>query len=377
MSRFLFVLSALLLTACQEPAIEKTGQTGQMEQIAVSADGRGFVSLPSRRLFHPWGNNYGNTGRLIEDYWDSEWPTIVQDFQEMKSMGANVTRVHLQFGKFMLGPNKLNPDALDKLARLLRLAEETGLYLDITGLACYRKADAPGWYDALTESERWQAQARFWEGVAAQCANSPAIFCYDLINEPIVAGGKRKPGDWYSGAFGSLNFIQFVNLDQAGRSREKVARQWIGAMTRAIHKYDGQHLITVGMLPATKNWGFFSGFLPKADAPALDFISIHIYPESGKVKEALAMLRKCAVGKPVVIEETFPLSCSASELKEFLLGSRRYACGWIGHYNGEPIGQLEVLRQSGKMTTEQSAWLAWLQLFREMGPTMAPSTGAL
>ena len=29
-------------------------------------------------------------------------------------------------------------------------------------------------------------QARFWEAVAATCRNRPAVFCYDLMNEPIV-----------------------------------------------------------------------------------------------------------------------------------------------------------------------------------------------
>jgi hypothetical protein len=341
-----------------------------MEQITVSSDKRGFVCVPSGRIFHPWGNNYGNHGRLIEDYWNSGWPVVIHDFQEMKGMGANVARVHLQFGKFMLNANQLDPAALDKLARLLRLAEESGLYLDITGLACYRKADVPAWYDTLSDSERWQAQAKFWEGIAAECANSPAIFCYDLINEPIVAGGKRKSGDWYAGELGGLNFIQFINLDQSGRSREKIGRQWIKSMTRAIRQHDQRHLITLGMLPPAKEGGAFSGFPPRTDAPALDFISVHIYPEAGKVNEALATLQQCVVGKPVVIEETFPLTCSASELKEFLLGSRRCACGWIGHYNGETIGELEALRQSGKITAQQSEWLDWLQLFREMGAAM-------
>ena len=90
----------------------------------------------------------------------------------MKGMGANVARVHLQFGKFMLNANQLDPAALDKLARLLRLAEESGLYLDITGLACYRKADVPAWYDTLSDSERWQAQAKFWEGLPP---NAPTV----------------------------------------------------------------------------------------------------------------------------------------------------------------------------------------------------------
>jgi hypothetical protein len=67
------------------------------------------------------------------------------------------------------------------------LAEQTGLYLDLTGLGCYHKQDVPQWYDKLTEQDRWAAQAVFWETVAKTCAHSPAIFCYDLLSE------SRKP----------------------------------------------------------------------------------------------------------------------------------------------------------------------------------------
>ena len=49
---------------------------------------------------------------------------------------------------------------------LVRLAEETGLYLDVTGLGCYHRGDVPAWYDALDEAARWDVQARFWSAVA-------------------------------------------------------------------------------------------------------------------------------------------------------------------------------------------------------------------
>jgi hypothetical protein len=186
------VITAILLSlAALEP--------GRLEPIRIAADARGFVLVPSGRPFTPWGLNYGNAGRLVEDYWEAEWPTIVKDFRDMKSLGANVVRCHLQFGKFMDSADRPNPKALDRLGRLLRLAEETGVYLDPTGLGCYRKADVPAWYDGLTEETRWAAQARFWGAVAACCAASPAVFCYDLMNEPVVPGSKRNPGDWYSG----------------------------------------------------------------------------------------------------------------------------------------------------------------------------------
>src|SRR5207253_944698 len=126
------------------------------DSIGVSLDGRGFQFLASKEEFRPWGVNYGHAG-LIEDFWTHDWPRVVDDFREMRQLGANVARVHLQFGKFMTALDRPNPAALAQLSRLLRLAEETGIYLDLTGLGSYRPADVPQWYDALDEPARWSA----------------------------------------------------------------------------------------------------------------------------------------------------------------------------------------------------------------------------
>jgi len=339
-----------------------------MERIVVDKAGHGFVLEKSRREFHPWGLNYGNHGRLIEDFWNSEWSTVETDFTEMKRIGANVVRVHLQFGKFMIAADRANSKELDRLAKLLDLAERTGIYLDLTGLACYRTADVPGWYDALSQSDRWKAQGAFWEAVADRCRESPAVFCYDLMNEPFVPGGPRKPGDWYSGhLLGGYDFIQFVTLDPAGRPREDVARDWTRKMAKAVRRKDPSRLVTVGLLPWSKEWGFLSGFVPEKIAPDIDFISVHIYPEKGKVDGAVEVLKKFAVGKPVVIEETFPLACGIDELKSFIERSPQ-ASGWLGHYDGQSPQELSRLRDEGKLTLGQAMYLDWLRLFEKLGP---------
>jgi hypothetical protein len=66
------------------------------EWIRVSKDKQGFVLAASGRRFVPWGFNYDRDYkfRLLEDYWEAEWPTVVEDFREMKQLGANVVRVH-------------------------------------------------------------------------------------------------------------------------------------------------------------------------------------------------------------------------------------------------------------------------------------------
>ena len=78
----------------------------QLKFVHISKDGKDFTLEPSGGKFTPWGFNYDHDakGRLIEDYWDTEWDAIKGDFAEMKALGANVVRVHLQFGKFMARP---------------------------------------------------------------------------------------------------------------------------------------------------------------------------------------------------------------------------------------------------------------------------------
>jgi hypothetical protein len=354
------LLACLAVWTCPGPAFP-----AGLEWVRVGKDHKSFVRAASGRRFVPWGFNYDHDakGRLIEDYWEDEWHLIEKHFHDMKRLGANVVRIHLQVGQFMAGPDRPNDRALARLARLVKLAEKERLYLDLTGLGCYHKKDVPAWYDALAERQRWQVQARFWQAVAGRCAASPAVFCYDLMNEPIVPGGRRKPGDWLGPAFAGKHFVQFISLDPAGRARPAVARAWIKTLSAAIHKVDRRHLITVGLVSwSLDRPGLTSGFVPGEVGGDLDFLAVHLYPDRGKVDEALRTLAGFAVGKPVLIEETFPLRCSPEELEKFLAGSRKSACGWLGFYWGTPPEELRRSKVLGDVLT-----LAWLDLFVRQG----------
>jgi len=333
-----------------------------MEWVRVADDGRSFVLAESGRPFVPWGFNYDHDGdgRLIEDYWEKEWARVEEDFREMKGLGANVVRIHLQFGKFMDAPDRPNRAALERLGRLIALAQRLGLYLDLTGLGCYHKQDVPPWYDGLSEKDRWDAQARFWEAVAGVCKDSPAVFFYDLMNEPVVPGGKNKRDDWLGPAFAGKHFVQFITLDAAGRERPDIARQWVDRLTAAIRRHDRRHLITVGLVPwSLDRPGLTSGFVPQKIAGPLDFVCVHIYPTRGKVDEALDTLRGFSVGKPVVIEETFPLRCGIEELEQFIDKSRKHAAGWIGFYWGKTPEEYRRGETIADAITRQ--WLEYFQ----------------
>lgn len=332
-----------------------------MEFVRISPDHHGFALATSHRPFIPWGNNYAVNRLVVGGGGAVDWARIARDFDDFKKMRANVARIHLQVPHFMDGPQNPSAHALAELSHLLRLAAHKGIYLDVTGLASYNIHDRAAWYDALSEKKRWAAQACFWSAVSKTCAKSPAVFCYDLINEPVI-GGNPKTG-WYAGRMGDYEFVQTLSFNPDHQPQAEIARKWTRLMISAIRQNDSVHPITIGMLPA---WGV----PPKAVAPMLDFIAVHIYPQAGKVPAALETLKRFEFGKPIVIEETFPLSCGVNDERDFLLKSRGLAAGWLGQYPEQTPDQLLALQRAGKITLPQSMYLAWIQLFQQIGPEM-------
>lgn len=350
----LFAMLALLA----RPAIA-------LEPVRLSRDGQSFVLAGSGQPFRVWGVNYdhdstGENGRLLEDYWYDEWETVCADFREMRDLGANVVRIHLQLGRFMSGPDKADEKSLAQLRRVLALAEETGLYLDLTGLGCYHKADTPPWYDAMDAPARWQVQARFWTAIARTCRESPAVFCYDLMNEPVI-GGKKEDG-WLTGELGGKYFVQRIAFDPAPRTNIEVAKEWVTLLTTAIRAEDRAHLITVGVIPWAHVW---PGAKPVFYAPeiigAFDFVSIHLYPGKGGVEKALTAMAVYDLGKPLVIEETFPLNCSLEEMDEFLKKSRSRAEGYVSFYWGRTIDELSAAAEKKPVAGLLAKWLTYFR----------------
>lgn len=334
------------------------GRAAEMPRIELSADGQRFELADSDTQFIPWGHNYASTDLL--ERLEADPQRVAREFQEMKAAGTTVARVHPELPRILTGPGQANPRAVSQLRQLLETAEQSGIYLKITGLAAYRIADRLEWYDTLPEAERWQTQAFFWETVAATCAQSPAVFAYDLVNEP-AAVGKVEDG-WYTGRMGDVEFCQRLSLTPGDRTAGDIFRDWTRQMVAAIDKHDPQRLITLGMLPFPTAY--------QSTVEHLDFVSPHLYPETGKVEQELELLKRFDWGKPIVIGETFPLKSGVADLRQFLLESRPWADGWLGHW---PDTSPEVLAQrkaAGEATIHDAIWLSWVELFRELGPEM-------
>ena len=334
--RLCWIVTLGLLIAA--PAVAEDLKRPAMPRVKVSEDGKKFVLDGTKKPFVPWGFNYlGVVDQLAEDDWDTAagWERIEKDFREMKKLGANVVRWHLQFETFMDAPDKPKAAQLARLKKLLELARDTGLYLDLTGLNCFRLKRIPDWYDKLSETDRWTAQAKFWGAIAETCGGHPAVFCYDLINEPVIGEPKAMEHPWVTGELGGFHFVQRICNKPAGRNSNEIAEAWVKLLVTEIRKHDSETLVTVGVIPWAFVWEkakpvFYS---PNA-AKHLDFVSIHVYPTSKGLEKEKKALAVYDIGKPLVIEETFPLACRISELDQFIDASADRVDGWIAHYFG-------------------------------------------
>src|SRR5436189_1298264 len=131
----------------------KPKSSPRLDPLRVNARHTGFVGAGSRHPFTAWGFNWGGPG----EYRDLD--AVEDRFSEMRSLGANTVRIHLQFADLMESPTRPSGPALAHLASILDIAERQRLYLDISGNEVWLPATAPHWYDSLAESARWAAQA--------------------------------------------------------------------------------------------------------------------------------------------------------------------------------------------------------------------------
>ena len=171
---------------------------------------------------------------------------------------------------------------------------------------------------------------------------------------------RRRPSG-SAGEFGGKYFVQRITLDLAGRTQQQVAKAWVDQLVTAIRSTDDRHLITVGVIPWVQ---FFPQakplFYSREVAENLDFASVHFYPETGKIDQALTALAVYDIGKPLVIEEMFPLKCSAAELEEFIERSRATAVA-----GSASTGARRPKNTAGQTRLSDALTLGWLELFQK------------
>ena len=114
-------------------------------------------------------------------------------------------------------------------------------------------------------------------------------------------------------------------------------------------------------------------YSPEVGGP-LDLSVPDFYPKRGDVRPVLKALHVYELGKPLVVEEIYPLNCTNEEAAQFINRSRQFVDGWFSFYWGETIEELRP-----RSDLEHQIQANWLELFssrakqRGMGPS---ATGA-
>ena len=356
----LVIAAALLATLDGRPASGTTGarslsRSGASEAIVRSSHGNGFVRAGTGIAFVPWGFNYARaTGTFdhgASPAASTDWPRISADFATMRKLHANIVRVYLQFNKFVDPPTRRspngtpNPAALADLSRLLWVAHQAGLHLDITGLGIERAyepslcgsaavptANRPKWcwFNEITSTaRRWAAQAVFWRSVAQTVNKSPArhsVAWFDLMNEPVAKNSKS----WCLGTVDGYCYVQALASRSDRRSARALAIAWATTMRRAIRRTGNTTLLSTGLIllgptsskptgcPMVRGHGAWAAAINQS----FDLVAIHVYPGS-RIPLWIQSANNCKVpGKPLVLEETFNLRASPLDEQRFVAGTR-------------------------------------------------------
>ncbi|MGE5296688.1 MAG: beta-galactosidase [Solirubrobacterales bacterium] len=324
----------------------------QMGLIVVGPDNEGFVEKPSGRPFVPFGVNYydPHTGWAPKIWRQFDPNHVARHFEIMSGLGVNCARVFLTAATFQPDVNTIDEAALKKLDALIGIARRSGVRLILTGPDHWE--DTPAYWkpDRFAGEESLRALESFWKTLGQRYHGEPAIFAWDLLNEPhmpwFVETWRPLWSEWLQAKYTNRDALKTawsgvlsdtetwgsiaVPDDKAEQNnprlldwqlfREHLADRWVRRQVEALRKGDPTHLVTVGYiqwsypLVRTGNPSLYAAFNPRRQTQWLDFICMHFYPVLGGPFESqeawdknLAYLQTvlayCHVGKPVVLEE--------------------------------------------------------------------------
>jgi len=330
----------------------------------------------SGRSYIPFGTNYydPNTGWAPRLWRRFDPEKVRRHFRVMREMGVNCARVFLTAGSFQPNAETVERDALEKLDKLVRIARENGIRLLLTGPDHWEGQPAYWRPDRFAGENALNALEHFWHVVGRRYRGEPAIFAWDLLNEPhmpfYLEQWRVRWDGWLRRAYGTWDALKsawgdaLTESDRWGRVgvpenkaktgdprlrdwqafREHLADEWVRRQVEAIRKADPTHLVTVGYIqwsyPLVRPGqpGRYAAFNPRRQARWLDFVTIHFYPTLGSPFQSDSNRRKnlaylqaacayCRTGKPVVLGEFGWYGGGAPQNHPFL--SEQQQAQWI------------------------------------------------
>ncbi len=344
-----------------------------MQLIQVHPSGWGFCERDGKTTFTPWGCNYYDpeTGWSPQIWARFDAGRVRAQLADIRAIGGNVIRVFASTRQLLASPTRTRRAGIAKMERMLALAADAGLRVIWSGPnnwegnpRWWREAAA---YEGYVRPDLIRAQQTAWRGLAAAMRGHPALFAYELHNEPFAPWhrtpalqaawrawrarqARRAPArvpspapplqwDW------SAEFQAF---------REHIARHYAARMVDAIRSADSTHLVTIGLHQKSAPFDWYppdpyAAFNPHGLADLVDYTSLHFYPHhvfhpnlyrdpyesAAAMRETLHHARAIAryvrpPRQPVVLEE----------------------CGW---YGGGPV-LLANREQPARTEADQTTW---------------------
>ncbi len=429
--------TAIALSGCAA----LTGENGKGKKlglVTVTPDGTGFVEkVPGllgteSRPFVPFGTNYydPNTNWPPRLWQQFDPDRVKEHFRVMNELGVNCARVFLTAASFQPDANTVDERALEKLDTLVQIARDARIHLILTGPDHWEGVPSYWKPDRFAGEESLRALEHFWSVVAKRYAGEPAIFAWDLLNEPqmpwFVESWRPKWNAFLEGKYRSWPALKAAYADDLAEGeswgdvavpkdeanagnprlldwqlfRESLADEWVRRQAEAIRKADPTARVTVGYI----QWSYpvvrigdpslYSAFNPRRQAKWLDFISIHFYPAMGhpfasrdnwemNLAYLQSVLAYCHTGKPVVLSEYGWYGGGAPQgrplLDEHQQGrwivaeieaSRRLACGWLSWPFADTPDSTDMSRYGG-MVKENMIYKIWAWRFKSYAAGLA------
>ena len=138
----------------------------------------------------------------------------------MRARNATLWRIFPQFQDVLAGPQTVNTSGIATLTAALAMAHAHGIQATVTGLSDFVPNNNPPWLDKIGEEPDSEAKIQaisqlWWATLAEAWKGHPAVFSFDLQNEPIwmdgpLSGGMNLPGanPWISGCMGTTGTHQ-------------------------------------------------------------------------------------------------------------------------------------------------------------------------
>jgi hypothetical protein len=139
---------------------------------------------------------------------------VEQQLRGMAARNATLWRIFPQFQDVLSGPSTVNASGIAVLTEALDMAHKLGIRVTVTGLSDFVPARNPGWLNKLGQAKDSEAQisaasAVWWGALASAWKGHPAVWSFDLMNEPVWQTGPRTPtpgsNKWATGCMGTMN----------------------------------------------------------------------------------------------------------------------------------------------------------------------------